>query len=222
MRLLLVLPCLLCPISLATPLDARQDAGVPGTPTARTSPPVALPVPPGWRTERFSLPPEFAPSMTVRGEADLRFPPGMFKPDAPDFWTYAFVWELAPVPRGGLDTAALNAQLQLYFEGLARAVEPKGTFDRKPLSIRSALGPAVAPSGVKEKRVATDRWEGPVDSYDPFATHRPLRLHVRVERRDCGDRQPVSWLFLISPSAPGSETWSRFLEPLAQASACRG
>ncbi|MEM7393198.1 MAG: hypothetical protein AAF492_12705, partial [Verrucomicrobiota bacterium] len=48
--------------------------------------------PKGWFGERIALPTGFAPDMTLKGVEEIRFAPGMFKPDAADFFTYVFVF----------------------------------------------------------------------------------------------------------------------------------
>src|SRR5262249_32272032 len=48
-----------------------------------------LPPPPqGWRTEHFTLPPDFAPDIEVHGVEDLLFAPGMFAPESDSYFSY--------------------------------------------------------------------------------------------------------------------------------------
>ena len=48
--------------------------------------PYEVPAPKGWAKETIQLPPGFAKDMTWKGTEELRFAPGMFKADAPDFF----------------------------------------------------------------------------------------------------------------------------------------
>src|SRR4051812_22499209 len=56
--------------------------------------PQLLKEPANWSFERFALPPSFAPNFPYKGAEELRFSPGMFNKDAPDYFTYAFAAQL--------------------------------------------------------------------------------------------------------------------------------
>src|ERR1700760_3139406 len=84
--------------------------------------------PEGWRKETIPFPLEFAPSLKHKGLEELRFAPGMFKPGAPDFFSYAFVWWLEGEPPPA--ASALESELPVYFRGLCDAVgKDRYTFD---------------------------------------------------------------------------------------------
>ena len=48
-----------------------------------------------WKGERIVLPPKFAPDMKLTGVEEIRFAPGMFKPESETFFTYVFVFALS-------------------------------------------------------------------------------------------------------------------------------
>ena len=190
---------------------ARTEAAAPpapeATPDRKKQPPlpagVTWPVPDGWRREVIPFPLEFAPGVADRGVEELRFAPDFFKPEAPTFWSYTFVWLLddAPVP----DQRWLERALVVYFSGLADAVGGKKyTFDTA--RYRAALAPATAPAGWRA-------WQGTFDSYEPFVTGKPLTLHLEAQVKDCGGRR--AWLFAASPQAPDHEIWARLRESVA-------
>jgi len=77
------------------------------------------PMPEGWQHETIPFPLEFAPDLPYRGVEELRFAPGIFKPDQAGYWSYAFVWWLDGKP--ALGAAELNASLERYFAGRASA-----------------------------------------------------------------------------------------------------
>ena len=54
------------------------------------------PIPDGWRGETIPFPLGFAPELAYQGVEELRFPPGFLDPGASHFWSYAFVWIVAP------------------------------------------------------------------------------------------------------------------------------
>src|SRR3954468_9210935 len=41
----------------------------------------------GWKTETIPFPLDFAPTIPLQGVEELRFAPGMFKPEAPGYWS---------------------------------------------------------------------------------------------------------------------------------------
>ena len=50
---------------------------------------IPLEAPKGWGGETIVLPPKFAPGMKLKGSEKIRFAPGMFKPEAEDWWISA-------------------------------------------------------------------------------------------------------------------------------------
>jgi hypothetical protein len=154
------------------------------------------PVPAGWKHETIPFPLDFAPELTYHGIEELRFMPGFFKPTAPDFWSYAFVWWLADAP--ALDPGTLSSTLSQYFRGLATAVgKDKYSFD--PQRFRAELAPHdLGP----ERILAGDVW-----SYDPFATGQELVLHVEVRLERCRLAGRDALLFLVSPKPSSDPVW---------------
>ena len=83
-------------------------------------PPYQVPTPAGWAKETIALPPAFAPDLKWKGTEELRFAPGMFKADAPDFFSYALLFWLPDDTEVG--AKALERELLAYYRGLAAAV----------------------------------------------------------------------------------------------------
>jgi len=171
-------------------LVLRKPAAVPES--QRVNPPETTnfewPIPAGWKHETIPFPLDFAPMLPYHGVEELRFMPGFFKADAPDYWSYAFVWWLTDAP--ALDGPTLSADLAQYFRGLATAVgKDKYTFD--PQRFRADL----AATGSAAERMLS----GDVSSYDPFVTGQELVLHVEVRLQRCPLSGRDALLFLISP-----------------------
>jgi hypothetical protein len=162
--------------------------------------PFVMPKPEGWRTETIPFPLEFAPQLPYKGLEELRFAPGMFKPGTEDFWTYAFVWWLeGEVP---LTTDTLNGDLKTYLEGLSRAVEEKNAkFDPRRATVTARLMEAKAPQEGQQ------HFEGKVDAYDPFKTHKPLTLHFRVSVFRCPAQGTTVAFFQASPQPMKHKVW---------------
>ncbi len=125
------------------------------------------PVPHGWRSETFSFPLDFAPAIARRGSEELRFPPGFTDAAAPGFWSYAFVWRLDD--DRPLDATSVAADLQVYFDGLAHAVDADS--HKLPAQVTPSTATLVDDaSGIT----------GVLSIWDAFTTGAQVTLHVRV------------------------------------------
>jgi hypothetical protein len=162
--------------------------------------PFVLPTLEGWRTETIPFPIEFAPALPYRGLEELRFSPGMFKPGSEDFWSYAFVfWLEGEVP---FTAEQLNADLKTYLEGLSRAVEEKNEkFDPRVATVTAHLTETKAPQDGQK------RFEGKVNAYDPFKTHKPLTLNLRVHVLRCSAQGRTVAFFQASPQPVTHKVW---------------
>ena len=131
---------------------------------------VEMETPKGWRTETLSLPTGFAKDMKLTGFEEVRFAPGMFRPDAEDFFTYCFVFCLPdqspPNPK------VLTEELLKYYRGLAVAVTRRSGIDVKSASFTLKITP-VKESKTKSRAVMT--W------IEPFATRKPQTLNLEIE-----------------------------------------
>src|SRR5687767_10412786 len=106
-----------------TQAPAPTAAPAPPAPATESAAKKQPPLPDGWRREVIPFPLEFAPKVADRGVEELRFAPDFFKPEAPTFWSYTFVWLLDDVPAP--DQGWLERALVVYFSGLADAVGGK-------------------------------------------------------------------------------------------------
>ena len=102
--------CLLSAL-LLTPSAADQP---------EKEPPYQVPTPKGWAEETIALPPAFAPDMKWKGTEELRFAPGMFRADAPDFFSYALLFWLPDDTE--ISAKVMERELLAYYRGLAAAV----------------------------------------------------------------------------------------------------
>jgi hypothetical protein len=158
---------------------------------------IAWPVPPGWKSETIPFPLDFAPELTHRGIEEVRFAPHFFEPAAETYFTYSFAWMLSDDRRVTPDV--LQAELPIYFRGLARAVgeEKHVTYDPSAFSAHV-------------EAVDATHARGTVRSVDPFGDGRPLTLNLDAEWRTCGARQAV--LVSLSPRPPGNAIWQSLIE----------
>jgi hypothetical protein len=173
------------PVALVLAAAAcSAPAPAPDKPAAPLGPPTyTWPVPDGWNDEAFDFPLEFVPDLAHTGSEELRFAPGFFDPDAPGYWTYAFVWVLTD--DGALDEPTLEAELTAYFRGLSAAVAADRT-PPEPLDL-TAVRVELAPD-------ATHTLTGTIGTYDVFTkgTSIPfVRLQVAIDVRPCGTGRTV-------------------------------
>lgn len=164
---------------------------------------IPLQAPKGWRGETIQVPPGFAPEMKLIGTEKIRFAPGMFKPDATDFFSYVLVFRLKPEPELTVET--LERELLVYYQGLAKAVS-KGKIKtdgftcsvKKLAEDRQAKTPA--------NYTAELKWS------EPFATSKPQTLHfqLRAWRDKTGDH---NWVFMaVSPNKADDPIWKTMQE----------
>jgi hypothetical protein len=162
------------------------------------------PVPVGWRSEVIPFPLEFAPAIPHRGLEDLRFPPGMFDPSSPDYWSYTFAWHTDDAAE--LDAGALGRELTAYFAGLIAAVDTKeriAAADRERIAVRAT-------------RTGKDRFAITAHVYDAFKTAAAVDLEGTATRRACGTGRAL-WTFVLA--RPATATRAK-LDALAAQSSC--
>ena len=157
---------------------------------------VEMETPKGWRTETLSLPTGFAKDMKLTGFEEVRFAPGMFRPDAEDFFTYCFVFCLPdqspPNPK------VLTEELLKYYRGLAVAVTRRSGIDVKSASFTLKITP-VKDSKTKSRAVMT--W------IEPFATRKPQTLNLEIESVIDSSVKGCLLKIAVSPKPHDGNVW---------------
>ena len=157
---------------------------------------VEMETPKGWRTETLSLPTGFAKDMKLTGFEEVRFAPGMFRPDAEDFFTYCFVFCLPdqspPNPK------VLTEELLKYYRGLAVAVTRRSGIDVKSASFTLKITP-VKDSKTKSRAVMT--W------IEPFATRKPQTLNLEIESVIDSSVKGCLLKIAVSPKPRDGNVW---------------
>ncbi len=152
-----------------------------------------LEAPDDWGAEQIPFPLSFAPSIKFNGYEDIRFAPGWSQPDSPEFWTYKMVWQIDEDPQ--LTEAQLADLIQIYFDGLSRAVAQGGEIDpdtlQKPVAVFIQDG---------------DEFRGRLRIYDAFRTKEWISLNARVQKSERGDKHLVA--FEMSPQPFNHEVWT--------------
>jgi hypothetical protein len=141
------------------------------------------PAPDDWKKEVIALPPDFAPELDWKGQECLRFSPGMFKADAPDFFSYTFSLVLDE------SVSDLEDDLIEYYSGLTRAVLKNDKFDTSWFRLR---------------RTSPRRYE--LYWLEPFATKKPQYLQLFIEQFD---EEGKIWFVCASPKGFQDPVWEK-------------
>lgn len=145
-----------------------------------------------WRKELFIFPINFAREINYKGVEDARFPEGWEDQESPNFWSYAFAWNIEHTT--DLSGAILEADLQKYFNGLM------GT-DKTKVQLQE-----------KDAKGTVIYFEGAVQTMDGFFTKKPMTLNVRIENRYCAEKKKSILVFRFSPQGFGSVVWQKLQE----------
>lgn len=160
---------------------------------------IPIDAPPGWRKERFPLPPSFARDMTLKGAEELRFSPGVFQPKSETFFSYVIVFRLQDKPT--LDEKTLTRELLVYFRGLAKAVG-RGQVKTDGIALKVAKIDKPARKNAREF-LATLEW------VEPFATKQPQALRIEIDAWNA-PKSAHTWVFLcVSPKEPKTDVWKQ-------------
>ncbi|WP_145058885.1 hypothetical protein [Lignipirellula cremea] len=154
--------------------------------------------PEGWGGETIALPPGFAPGMGWQGTEKIRFAPGMMKPEADGFFSYAFAFELrADSP---LTEAEVQKEFLAYYRGLCQAVL-RGKLP--------GLDPAAFTLQLKRQEAAPGdpavHYTGVLDWIEPFATRKPQRLNLEIQTWSGKEQKYV--FVCVSPQDSKAAIW---------------
>jgi len=153
-----------------------------------------------WRSEIIPFPLEFAPQIKLKGREELRFAPGMFTPDASDFFSYSFVWWLEDGP--AITAAMLQENLEHYFKGLYNGVSKAEKKDVSgfQVNVRATRERSWTPA-------AQQVFRGSVLWKEPFVTERDQTLSLMIAAWNCPEKGAVVVYFLVSPQEGNHEVW---------------
>lgn len=142
--------------------------------------PELLPTPADWKFERIDFPLPFAPELKYQGFEELRFAPGMFKPDSETYFTYIFAMKITD--DAALDAAALQSLLETYFRGLCGAVakDKKLDIDTSKISAQVRAEQPETRRADQPEAQSVKHFRARVESFDPFVTGKPLTLNAEM------------------------------------------
>lgn len=129
-----------------------------------------------WGGERISLPTGFAPDMQVKGIEEIRFAPGMFNPDADDFFSYVFVFAC---PEDTWTEAVIHREILTYYRGLSKSVSRGKVTEAKAGAFTFKLE-ATKVEDMPADAEASRAYAGVLQWIEPFKTLEPQTLHMEI------------------------------------------
>jgi hypothetical protein len=172
-------------------------------------PPYQIPTPTGWRKEKFALPPSFAPDMKWKGTEELRFAPGTFKANAPDFFSYAMLFWLSDDAK--INAHTMETELLAYYRGLAATIlkgkKKEADTSAFSLTITAARQPDRRPSGE-----AAAAYVGELTWIEPFTTGKPQTLRLEIQSWPSASHKHHCLFVCASPQPQASAVWKTLRE----------
>ncbi len=166
-------------------------------------------LPEGWRIERTTFPPPFAPNVQLKGIEEMRFPPGWGVAGSDEYFSVSFLLWLD----GGqtLSESVLQEMFRCYFDGLISNNVAKNARDM------------ILPTKVQIKKIKPEpddlvTYAGTIDILDYMAL-KPLRQNVLVHIKSCDDKSHIPVFFEISPKPYDNILWTK-LKSLKQQFSC--
>lgn len=156
--------------------------------------------PDGWKSETIPFPLGFAPEIDLQGVEELRFAPGMYKPDQQDYFSYGFVWVL----KGEIhvDVKFLTQNLLAYYQGLYTAVSKSETQRTEPFFVQMEV------AGKGFSKNAQQSFSGSLDWREPFVTEKAQTLILLVDTWFCPEAGKTLVMVLASPQVFDHPLWT--------------
>jgi hypothetical protein len=155
-------------------------------------------LPEGWRIERYTFPPPFAPDVQLKGIEEIRFPPGWGVAGSNDYFSVSFLLWLD----GGqiIDEPTLQEMFRRYFDGLIKTGIAQNARDK------------IVPTKVQIKKIKPEpddleTYAGTIEMIDYMAV-KPLRQNVLVHIKICADRTHIPVFFEMSPRPYDDVLWT--------------
>ncbi len=166
---------------------------------AQQATPQLLKEPATWQSERFALPPAFAPGISYYGAEELRFSPGMFKKDSADYFTYAFVAELDNTK--SISQENIRNYLIRYFKGLCSSTAN----DRKLIIDTSKIKVSIE----KKKGTPVNEivYNALLNIFGVFTDGAPVKLNMEVKVLMNSAANKTYLIFIASPQAKTTVIW---------------
>jgi len=145
----------------------------------------------GFTIEKANFPLSFAPSIAYKGADDIRFMPGFYNSNSPEFWSYCYLWYLD----GNIDftEARVKSDMLAYYNGLNN----------------NATATTVTVKKTKPAAGYESSFECTITTIDKFVTHKPITLYAFVHIKSCPGAGKTIAFFEMSPQQLNSVIWQR-------------
>ncbi len=171
---------------------------------AQNNTPQLLQKPANWQFERFALPPVFAPQFPYKGAEELRFSPGMFKKESPEYFTYAFVAELDNT--AGISQDGIKNYLLEYFKGLCNSTAR----DRKLVIDTSAI--TVKVEKKKDAQNNEKIYNAMLNIFGVFADGALVKLNMEIKVLVNNATKKTYLVFIASPHEKTDDLWKELYQ----------
>jgi hypothetical protein len=170
-----------------------------------------VPAPAGWAKETISLPPGFAKDMTWKGVEELRFAPGMYKPESESFFSYAILFWLPGEQK--VDAKTMEQEMLAYYKGLCQAVS-KGKNKTVDVSTFKVSIKDITPKKAKTRPTGESylEYEGELHWVEPFVTGKPQTLKLEIHTWYCEKHKHQCVFMCVSPQPKDAAVWKTMHE----------
>jgi hypothetical protein len=163
--------------------------------------PYTFGVPDGWRIERSSFPPPFAPAVKLTGIEEIRFPAGWGVAGSEEYWSLAYLFWLDAGQK--IDAAVLQENIKAYYDGL---VVTGGGPVKHNIPADKMVPTRVAIKKVAAEPDDVDTYMGTVDMLDYMAM-KPIRLNFMAHVKSCSDTKHFPVFLELSPKPFEDGLW---------------
>ncbi len=167
-----------------------------------------LAAPEEWGGETITLPPGFAPDLKLKGFEHIRFAPGMMNPESDTFFSYAFAFEVEPMP--DLTEAVVKVEFLKYYRGLCKAVLNGKLPEVDPSKFTLELQRTKPDASIVHDDKTNDMpvlYTGTLEWVEPFATKKPQTLNLDIQTWTSNERNYI--FACVSPQARDAAIWKQ-------------
>lgn len=168
---------------------------------AAQSGPSILKAPASWQFEQFSLPPEFAPSVSYHGHEELRFSPGWDKKDAVDYFT--IIWGFRFDDTKSVSQNDIKRFLVTYFRGLCGSTAKArhlSTVDTSAVNVSIEKKPDAGKSTI---------YNLTLHLFGVFADGAPITANAEIKVMEDGAHGKVYLLMVASLKDKADPVWEQ-------------
>jgi hypothetical protein len=167
--------------------------------SAAFNPPYTFPVADGWRIERYSFPPFFAPGVKLKGIEDLRLPAGWGDASSNEYWSAALLYWLDKGQTINADV--LKEMLTTYFDGLIKSNIPPNTPQDKLVPTK------VTVQKIKPEADDIETYSATINMLD-FLSMKPITLNYMAHVKTCNDKNHFPVFAELSPKPFRDALWN--------------